>query len=95
MADDYSQGRGATTRDSKGTCLVGEEILQFVLDSLKCNDLSGMIERTGRLRAAHGGYCEVFDGHVRFLPSQVPKKVAIKKLRDHILLDPDSAKVSH
>ena len=72
-----------------------KDALQSLLSSLRHLNLTGLVEREGPVRGVHGGYCDMFYGYMQAAPSEVErrKKVAIKRLRVHILLERDFAKV--
>lgn len=61
--------------------------------NLRHLDLSGQILSDGPILKAHGGYCDVFIG--RWMREGVAiRRVAIKRLRVHILMDRDFTEVS-
>lgn len=72
----------------------GKDTLQDLLTSLKHLDLTGCITKEEGAKDAHGGYCDVYVGY--YLHRNGKRiKVAIKRLRVHILAERNFAKVFH
>lgn len=72
----------------------GKDTLQDLLASLKHLDLTGCITKEEGAKDAHGGYCDVYVGY--YLHRNGKRiKVAIKRLRVHILAERNFAKVFH
>lgn len=82
-----------TEREAHATITSNKEKLRKYLDSLKYFDLTGSIEIQDVAKNAHGGYCDVFIGHCSQPNTGILLKVAIKRLRVHILSERDFAKV--
>lgn len=82
-----------TEREAHATITSNKEKLRKYLDSLKYFDLTGSIEIQDVAKNAHGGYCDVFIGHCLQPNTGILLKVAIKRLRVHILSERDFAKV--
>lgn len=72
----------------------GKDTLQDLLASLKHLDLTGYITREEGAKDAHGGYCDVYVGYYLHRNGKCIK-VAIKRLRVHILAERNFAKVFH
>ena len=78
----------------------GKDALASLLTSLNNLNLSGLVEKGDPVKGAHGGYCDVFHGSMRSAsPATMSGElncilVAIKRLRVHILLERDFAKVT-
>ena len=76
--------------------MVSPDPLQSLLESLRHLNLTGLVVREGPVTGAFGGYCDMYYGMIVWLPSggtMGQKKVAIKRLRVHILQERDFAKV--
>ena len=76
--------------------VVSPDPLQSLLESLRHLNLTGLVVREGPVTGAFGGYCDMFYGVMMLIPSgglMREKKVAIKRLRVHILQERDFAKV--
>ena len=64
-----------------------------MITSLQHLDLSGQVFSDSAVLDAHGGYCDVFKGRWANQDTVICR-IAIKRLRVHILKDRDFAKVS-
>ena len=73
--------------------MVSPDPLQSLLESLGHLNLTGLVVREGPVTGAFGGYCDMYYGMMVTIPLGGAKKVAIKRLRVHILQERDFAKV--
>lgn len=83
-------------RSSASISKNNEKMLRSLLDSMAHLNLTGQIELEGPAKNAHGGYCDMFIGYIKGPKASRytrRNKVAIKRLRVHILAERDFAKV--